>query len=225
MHPRQDHSAARDRQASPLTRPPVMSGRHPLRTWRDFLVEVRAHLIRPFPPSFRMRSLKDPRSGDGGRRPSALALLHDLMVCGTGESASLGLRGSAAVAARNRRSACSGGNMCQYQPRRSEWPAPDHLLATRIAANQPGKAGAWCATVPTCSATRNWPPDRAAASEMSRVKAQRARENSAYVRKLLGQRQPEFAAALAFAEQFCSCLSGREMRRSRHDDRAQDLSS
>ena len=48
---------------------------------------------------------------------------------------------------------------------------------------------------------------------MSRVKAQRARENSAYVRKLLGQRQPEFAAALAFAEQYCSCLSGREMRR------------
>jgi len=37
--------------------------------------------------------------------------------------------------------------MCQYHPRRSEWPAPDHL-ATRIAANQPGKAGAWCATVP-----------------------------------------------------------------------------
>ena len=28
--------------------------------------------------------------------------------------------------------------MCQYHPRRSEWPAPDHL-ATRIAANQPGK--------------------------------------------------------------------------------------
>jgi hypothetical protein len=44
---------------------------------------------------------------------------------------------------------------------------------------------------------------------MSRVKAQRARENSAYVRKLLRQRQPEFAAALAFAEQYFSCLSGR----------------
>jgi hypothetical protein len=41
---------------------------------------------------------------------------------------------------------------------------------------------------------------------MSRVKAQRARENSAYVRKRLGQRQPEFAAALAFAEQYFSCL-------------------
>ena len=168
-------------------------------------------VVRPFPPSFRMRSLKDPRSGDGPP-PGALALLHDLMVCGTGESVSLGLHGSAAVAVRNRRSACSGGNMCQYHPRRSEWPAPDHL-ATRIAANQPGKAGAWCATVPACSATRDWPPDRAAASEMSRVKAQRARENSAYVRKLLGQRQPEFAATLAFAEQYFSCLSGRERQR------------
>jgi len=102
--------------------------------------------------------------------------------------------------------------MCQYHPRRSEWPAPDHL-ATRIAANQPGKAGAWCATVPACSATRDWPPDRAAASEMSRVKAQRVRENSACVRKLLGQRQPEFAAVLAFAEQYFSCLSGRERQR------------
>jgi hypothetical protein len=60
---------------------------------------------------------------------------------------------------------------------------------------------------------------------MSRVKAQRAWENSAYVRKLLGQRQPEFAAALAFAEQYFSCLSGRERRRGRHDDLSQDLSS
>ena len=139
-------------------------------------------VVRPFPPSFRMRSLKDPRSGDGPP-PGALALLHDLMVCGTGESVSLGLHGNAAVAVRNRRSACSGGNMCQYHPRRSEWPAPDHL-AERIAADQPGKAGAWCATVPACSATRDWPPDRAAASEMSRVKAQRVRENSACARKL-----------------------------------------
>ena len=95
-------------------------------------------VVRPFPPSFRMRSLKDPRSGDGPP-PGALALLHDLMVCGTGESVSLGLHGSAAVAVRNRRSACSGGNMCQYHPRRSEWPAPDHL-ATRIAAKPPPRS-------------------------------------------------------------------------------------
>jgi hypothetical protein len=48
---------------------------------------------------------------------------------------------------------------------------------------------------------------------MSRVKARRVWENRAYVRELLGQRQPGFAAALAFAEQYFSCLSGRERRR------------
>jgi hypothetical protein len=101
--------------------------------------------------------------------------------------------------------------MCQHQPRRPEWSAPDHL-AERIATDQPGKAGV-CATVPACSTTGDWPPGRAAASQMSWVKAQRARENSAYVRKLLVQRQPGFAAALAFAEQYFSCLSGREGRR------------
>jgi hypothetical protein len=101
--------------------------------------------------------------------------------------------------------------MCQHQLRRPEWPAPDHLMAG-IAADQPGKAGAWCATVPACSPTGDWPPDRTAASEMSRVKAQRARENSAYVRKLLGQRQPAFAVALDLAEQYFSCLSGRGRR-------------
>ena len=47
---------------------------------------------------------------------------------------------------------------------------------------------------------------RATVSQMSRVKAQRARENSAYVRKLLTQRQPEFAAALDRAEQYFSCV-------------------
>lgn len=102
--------------------------------------------------------------------------------------------------------------MCQHQPRRPGWSAPDRLAA-RIAADQPGKAGACCATVPACSATGNWPPDRAAASQISRVKAQRAQENSAYVRKLIRQRQPGFAAALAFAEQYFSCLSGRARRR------------
>ena len=100
--------------------------------------------------------------------------------------------------------------MCQHQPRRPEWPTPDHL-AERITADQPGKAGA-CATVTACSTTGDWPPSRAAASQMSWVKAQRARENSAYVRKLLGQRQPEFAAALAFAEQYFSCLMAGERR-------------
>jgi hypothetical protein len=33
---------------------------------------------------------------------------------------------------------------------------------------------------------------------------QRARENSAYVRKLLSEREPEFAAALAAAERYIS---------------------
>jgi hypothetical protein len=33
---------------------------------------------------------------------------------------------------------------------------------------------------------------------------QRARENSAYVRKLLREREPEFAAALAAAERYIS---------------------
>jgi hypothetical protein len=39
----------------------------------------------------------------------------------------------------------------------------------------------------------------------SRAKAQRARENGAYVRVLLWKRQPAFAAALAAAEQDLSC--------------------
>jgi hypothetical protein len=40
---------------------------------------------------------------------------------------------------------------------------------------------------------------------MSSQKAQQARENRAYVRMLLWQRQPAFAAALSFAEQYVSC--------------------
>ena len=43
-------------------------------------------------------------------------------------------------------------------------------------------------------------------SQMPPAKAQRARENSAYVRALLRQRQPGFAAALASAEQCISHL-------------------
>jgi hypothetical protein len=60
---------------------------------------------------------------------------------------------------------------------------------------------------------------------MSQVTAQRASENGAHVRMLLGQRQPEFAAALASAEQYFSCLvaetgDGTDGR----DDQAHDLS-
>jgi len=39
----------------------------------------------------------------------------------------------------------------------------------------------------------------------SRMNEQRARENRAYVRKLLIEREPEFAAALAAAERYISC--------------------
>ena len=85
--------------------------------------------------------------------------------------------------------------MCQHRPWRSVWPA-------------------WWP----------WPSGGATVSQMSRVKAQRARENSAHVRELLTQRQPEFAAALACAEQDFSCLSGREQRRGRHDSHRQGLS-
>jgi hypothetical protein len=62
-------------------------------------------------------------------------------------------------------------------------------------------------------------------SQMSSVKAQRARENRAYVRMLLKERQPTFAAALAFvAEQYVVfCLPGR--RQDRDDDRAPVSSS
>jgi hypothetical protein len=56
------------------------------------------------------------------------------------------------------------------------------------------------------------------------VKAQRARENSAYVRVLLRERQPTFAAALTFAEQYVVfCLPG--TRQDRDDDRAPVSSS
>lgn len=42
------------------------------------------------------------------------------------------------------------------------------------------------------------------------AKAQRARENGAYVRRLLRQRAPEFAATLAAAEHDVSCLLSSE---------------
>ena len=43
--------------------------------------------------------------------------------------------------------------------------------------------------------------------DASRMNEQRARENSAYVRKLLSEREPEFAAALAAAERYISWSS------------------
>jgi ABC-type Fe3+/spermidine/putrescine transport system ATPase subunit len=51
-----------------------------------------------------------------------------------------------------------------------------------------------------------WQFEHAAMSKMSAVMAERGRQNRAYVRELLWQRQPEFAAALASAGH---CLSSR----------------
>jgi hypothetical protein len=45
-------------------------------------------------------------------------------------------------------------------------------------------------------------------SRTAQVKARRAQENREYVRKLLSQRQPEFAGALALAEQELTCQIG-----------------
>jgi hypothetical protein len=55
------------------------------------------------------------------------------------------------------------------------------------------------------------------------VKCEQAQENRAYVRRLLRERQPEFAAALASVERSFSCpgCSGKRDQ----DDRASDLSS
>jgi hypothetical protein len=50
-----------------------------------------------------------------------------------------------------------------------------------------------------------WQFGHAATSKMSVVIADRVRRNGAYVRELLWQRQPGFAAALASAEQYLSC--------------------
>jgi hypothetical protein len=56
-------------------------------------------------------------------------------------------------------------------------------------------------------------------SQVSFVKAQRAEENRAYVRTLLWQRQPGFAAALASAEQHLSCAACQGRRLNQDDDR------
>jgi hypothetical protein len=52
---------------------------------------------------------------------------------------------------------------------------------------------------------RPWPPEQPTMSQVSMVKAEKARQNRAYVRGLLTRRQPGFAAALASAEQYLSC--------------------
>jgi hypothetical protein len=82
--------------------------------------------------------------------------------------------------------------MCDHQPWCPEWSAPDHLAA-QIMADQPQRA--------LCP----WPPEPVTMSWTAQAKARRAQKNRDYVRKLLSQRQPEFAAALAFAEQELTC--------------------
>lgn len=116
--------------------------------------------------------------------------------------------------------------MCRHQPRCPEWPAPDHLAA-RIVADQPGQGWSLlcsgvivsddggelllngCAVVPGhCRRADLVTHNRLkghAMSYASVVKAQRAQRNRAYVRELLRQRQPAFAAALESAEQYLSC--------------------
>jgi hypothetical protein len=56
------------------------------------------------------------------------------------------------------------------------------------------------------------------------AQSEQAEENSAYVRRLLGKRQPEFAAALASVEHSLSCPAC-PGKRNQDDDRASDLSS
>jgi len=55
---------------------------------------------------------------------------------------------------------------------------------------------------------------QAAMSQMSPVKAERARQNRAHVRELLRQRQPGFAAALASAEHHLPCSAVQARRAS-----------
>jgi hypothetical protein len=160
----------------------------------------------------------DPRRGT---EPRGLVQLHDLMVCSAGAAASLGVHGSAAVAARNL-------EPCFVVERKH---APTSALVLGVAdVRHPGitdRCGSARATPATFvrPTSRHWQLERAVVSQVSPVKAQRAWDNRAIVRKLLRQRQPEFAAALASAEHYFSCLCGRAGRRDRRDDRAQDLPS
>jgi len=52
------------------------------------------------------------------------------------------------------------------------------------------------------------PPEPVTMNHSARVKTQKALENRDYVRKLLSQRQPKFAGALAAASQELTCRVG-----------------
>jgi len=69
-------------------------------------------------------------------------------------------------------------------------------------------AGPSLQPVPRLRASWPWLPEPAVMRRSPTAKSERARENSAYVRRLLRQRQPEFAATLESAEQKFSCPAG-----------------
>lgn len=67
-----------------------------------------------------------------------------------------------------------------------------------------------CQYQPQCP--QSWKPDRLAAQieddtelVIASLTARRERENCGYVRTLLARKQPQFARALAFAEQELAC--------------------
>jgi len=83
--------------------------------------------------------------------------------------------------------------MCQHQPQCPQWRQPDRFAA-RIVADRPEQG--WSLL---CNGVVLFEDD----SELviASVTARRERENCAYVRVLLARKQPEFARALALAEQ------------------------
>lgn len=106
--------------------------------------------------------------------------------------------------------------MCQHDPRCPEWLAPDRGAA-RVVAAQPSQGWSLlCNGVVAFDDGGQLFPDARASDQ--------ARENRAYVRRLLRQRQPKFAAALAAAERQFSCAPGPDERRNDDDVRAAHLS-
>lgn len=108
--------------------------------------------------------------------------------------------------------------------RHRSWPG--WAMASRCSATEANcspMAGSSSQPAPYWPAPWPWPPEGAAARQSSMAKSERARENRAYVRRLLMQRQPEFAAALASAEHAFPCPDGPGERRNQDDDRAADI--
>ena len=89
--------------------------------------------------------------------------------------------------------------MCQHQPRCPQSWEPGGLAA-RIVADQPEQG--WSLL---CNGVVLFEDESVAIASMA---AQRARENCDFVRTLLALKQPEFAHALACAEQELVCQGG-----------------